>query len=210
MYNENIFEQLQAIKTSGLLNATTSTCLENPLCHKKASQEQQCDLLAFRDIGQSEFDKYIDYYILRKSSIQVSQRKRKLSTFGEVKINKRGFSQLQKDMKLVRTCMQKKLLWSKKSKQPVSSVADQYIPLPLAISDNNGLPRKGQKCYTTTTLETRYKCSSPSIFFNSLPLGWKPECCILEGMVMINTTPTGSHTTFEDYGNFLIRESSEM
>ncbi len=116
VYNENIFEQMQAIKTSGLLNVTTSTCLENPLCHKKASQEQQCDLLAFRDIGQSEFDKYIDYYILRKSSIQVSQRKRKLSTFGEVKINKRGFSQLQKDMKLVRTCMQKKITMVKKIK----------------------------------------------------------------------------------------------
>ncbi len=116
-------------------------------------------------------------------------------------------------MKLVKTCMQNKLLWSKKSKQPVSSGGDQYIPLPLAISDNNGLPRirgpllsdiaKEQKCYTTTTLETRYTCSSPSIFFNSLPLGWKSECCTLEGMVMINTTPTGSHTTFEDYGNFL-------
>ncbi len=116
VYNENIFEQMQAIKTSGLLNVTTSTCLENPLCHKKASQEQQCDLLVFRDIGQSEFDKYIDYYILRKSSIQVSQRKRKLSTFGEVKINKRGFSQLQKDMKLVRTCMQKKITMVKKIK----------------------------------------------------------------------------------------------
>ena len=179
--------------------------LQNPLCHKQATVEEQHDLLVFRDIGQGEFNKYIDYYILGKSSVHVSQRKRKLATFCEKKVNKTAMSQLQKDIKLVQICMHKKLLWSKISKQPVPSVADQYISLPLAISDHNGLPRKGQKSYTTTTLETRYTCSNPTIFLNSLPPGWQPDCCILEGMFMINTSPTGSHKTFESYGNFLVR-----
>jgi len=101
--------------------------------------------------------------------------------------------------------MQKKLLWSKVTKQPVENVVEQYIPLPLAISDNEGLPRKGQKKFATTCLEARYRNSNPTVFMNSISAGWTPECCILEGMFMINTTPTGNHKTFEQYGNFLIR-----
>ena len=53
--------------------------------------------------------------------------------------------------------------------------------------------------------ETRYKESSPPVILNGLPQGWKPECSILEGMFIINTTPLGTHRTLADYAQFLIR-----
>ena len=89
MKNITLFQtyskQFKVIQESGLLELNENTCLQNPLCCKHATKEQQHDLLAFRDVGQEEFTKYIDYYILRKSSLTVSQRKRKLATFNEIK-----------------------------------------------------------------------------------------------------------------------------
>ena len=56
-------------------------------------------------------------------------------------------TQLQKDIKLVQKCLHKKLLWSKVSQKPVTSVSEQFIALPLALCDNEGLPLKGQKSF---------------------------------------------------------------
>ncbi len=101
--------------------------------------------------------------------------------------------------------MRKKLLWSKTTNTAIKTVSEQYIPLPLALCDNTGVPLKGQKSYTTKALKAKYKSSTPSVFLNALPTGWVPECCIFEGMFMLNTAPLGDHKTFSDYGNFLIK-----
>ena len=86
----------------------------------------------------------------------------------------------------------------------METTAEQYIPIPLALANSDGNPLKGQKSYTTKALQTRYKDSTPPVFLNNLPTGWIPECCILEGMFMLNTTPLGSHRTLADYARFLI------
>ena len=105
---------------------------------------------------------------------------------------------------LVLKCLHKKLKWSKQMGKPIDIVAEQYIQLPLAIADADGSPLKGQKNYTTKVYETRYKESSPTVIPNNLPQGWIPQCCIVEGMFLINTTPLESHRTFSDYARFLI------
>lgn len=46
-FAKNIHEQVQAIETSRLLALTESVGLENPLCNKKPTSEQEHDLLAF-------------------------------------------------------------------------------------------------------------------------------------------------------------------
>ena len=69
-----------------------------------------------------------------------------------------------------------------------------------AISDNVGNPLKGQKSYTSRSLESRYKMANPQVFITNLP--WRPECSMLEGMFLINTTPLGSHKTLSDYAKF--------
>ncbi len=205
----NITEQKKVIEASGLLDVTDNTGLKNPLCKKIPSPEQTHDLLNFRAIGQEEFDKYMEYYITSKSSVAPVQRKRRLCTFNEKKVNKRKLTQLQKDIKLVQTCLHKKLLWSKVSQSPVKSVSEQFIPLPLALCDNDSIPLKGQKSFTTKVFEKRYENATPQAIRNALPLGWVPQCCILEGMFMLNTNPIGTHKTFADYAKFLFKRFIE-
>ena len=123
-----------------------------------------------------------------------------LVTLSEIKFSKRQVSQLEKDRKLVQKCLHKKLKWSKQTGVPVDSIAEHYIPLPLALASNDGSPLKGQKSNTTKALKGRYKDATPPVFTNSLLSDWIPELVILEGMFMLNTTPLGSHRTFADYG----------
>ena len=74
----------------------------------------------------------------------------------------------------------------------------------MALCDNDGFPLKGQKSFTTKIIEKRYEKAVPQVILNSPPPGWVPECCILEGMFMLNTNPLmGTHKTFSDYGDFL-------
>ena len=82
---------------------------------------------------------------------------------------------------------------------PINCSGEQLIELPLAIADNMGNPIKGQKSYTTKFLEARYKNTTAF----STRLSFIPECVLLEGMFLINTTPLGSHNTMSDYGRFL-------
>ena len=87
--------------------------------------------------------------------------------------------------------MKRKLQFSRRTGMPINCPGEQLIELPLAIADNMGNPIKGQKSYTTKFLEARYK--STSAF--STRLSFTPECVLLEGMFLINTTPLGSHNT---------------
>ena len=81
----------------------------------------------------------------------------------------------------------------------------QFIELPLAISDREGNPTKGQKSYTTRAYNTRYKNNIPPITTLEFPAGWKAECSIIEGMFMINSAPLGSHRKFGEYATFLMK-----
>ena len=126
-------------------------------------------------------------------------------TLSERKALTRQVSQLEKDRRLVQKCLHKKLKWSKQTGRPVDAIEEQYIPVPLALADNAGIPLKGQKSNTTKVIKTRYKDSYPPVILNSLPQGWIPETCMLEGMFMLNTSPLGSHRTFTDYAEFLIK-----
>ena len=57
-------------------------------------------------------------------------------------------------------CLHRRLKWYQQTGQPVEKLAEQYIPFPLAISDNKGNPNKGQKSNTTKFFENRYKNSA--------------------------------------------------
>ena len=98
-----------------------------------------------------------------------SLRKQKLCTFKDTKVNKRKLIQLQKDLNLVQKCLHRKLLRSKVSQKPVTSVSEQFIALPLALCDNEGLPLKGQKSFATKIFEKRYEKAVPQVLLNCLP-----------------------------------------
>ena len=136
--------------------------------------------------------------MLRQPSVRAPNRRRRLQTLSERKINKSRVTQLEKDKKLIISAMKRKMQFSRRTGRPVDRPGEQLVEIPLAIADNNGNPLKGQKSYTTY-LESRYK--QANVFFTELP--FQPECSILEGMFLINTTPLGSHKCMSDYGRFL-------
>ena len=202
-YNENVKAQVQALEASKLLIITgTNRGLINPFTNKKASAGQHHDLLNFRAIGQQEFLLRISSVILKNPSVQAPNRRRRLQTFSERKVTKSRITQLEKDRKLIMAAMKRKIQFSHRIGTPIDKPGEQLIELPLAISDNVGNPMKGQKSYTTKSLESRYKSANPQVFLTNLP--WRPQCTLLEGMFLINTNPLGSHKTLGDYAKFLM------
>ena len=109
---------------------------------------------------------------------------------------------------MVQKCLRKKLKWSKQTGRPIDKIHEQYVPLPLALAESNGMPIKRQKNSTTKALKARYKDASPPVFLNALPKTWVPECVMVEAMFMLNTLPLRSHNTFADYANFLRKRLS--
>ena len=185
-----------------MLSATESNRgLLNYFTGKEANPAQQNDLLNFRLIGQQEFLQRISSVILKNPSVHAPNRRRRLQTFSERKVTKSRVTQLEKDKKLIITAMKKKMQFSRRTGRPVERPGEQLIELPLALCDSTGNPLKGQKSYTTHYLQCRYKETIPHVFLTNMP--WKPECCVLEGMFLINTTPLGSHKIMSEYAKFL-------
>ena len=175
--------------------------LVNKFTKKEANAVQQHDLMNFRLIGQQEYKQRISAVILKNPSVGAPNRKRRLQTFSEKKVTKSRVTQLEKDRRLVITAMKKKMKFSQRTGKPIDRPGEQLIELPLALCDNTGNPIKGQKSYTTRFLQCRYKETEAPAFLVTLP--WRPKCCIIEGMFIINTTPLGSHRVMADYAKFL-------
>ena len=198
---------VEAVKrriNEGLLTAELPA-LTNPYTEKEVTKQQREDLMNFRETGEKEFEKYVEYNILHKPSTKTPNRKRKLLTFSHRKANKARLNQLERDKQLVMKCLQKRLKWYQQTGKPVEKLAEQYIPFPLAISDNKGNPTENQKSFTTKVFETRYTDSPYPVIMNTIPSNLTPQCVVLEGMFLINTSPLGTHTTFGDYAFFLMR-----
>ena len=140
--------------------------------------------------------------------MKAPNRKRRLQTLSEKKITKSRVTKLEKDKKLIITAMKRKMQFSRRTGIPIEKPGEQLIELPLAISDSEGNPLKGQKSYATHYFESRYKDAKPSVFLGHMP--WRPECCMLEGIFLINTTPLGSQKTMLDYAKFLFTRFIEV
>ena len=203
---QNICCQIKAINKCGMLDHVSSNRgLFNPFTKQPATSQQSCDLLTFRTVGQQQFLSHITVAILKQPSASVTVRKHRLSTFSTRKANKQHVSQLQKDRNLILSCMRKKMKWSLRTGMPVENGGEQLIVYPLALSDHNGNPNKGQKSYFTKALANRYKQHTQPIILSDFPSSWQTQCCIMEGMFLINTSPIGSQTTYADYASFLMQ-----
>lgn len=99
--------------------------------------------------------------------------------------------------------MKRKMQFSCRIGAPIEKPGEQLLELPLAIADSNGNTLKGQKSYTSQSLEARYKSATPVVFTRDL--SWTPDCIVIEGMFLINVTPLGYHKTLGDYASFLMK-----
>lgn len=68
-------------------------------------------------------------------------------------------------------CLKRRLL----SGERVSD--EQYLELPRAIADPDGIPQKGMKSFTTNFYQTRY---GEAAILSTFPPTWFPDTAILE------------------------------
>ena len=81
--------------------------------------------------------------ILKNKSTKVPLRRKRLQTFGNAKQSSRKEKSLQKE---VQKCIRCKIAYANQTGTSVDTVAEQYIELPRALCDTNGVLNKGQKC----------------------------------------------------------------
>ena len=191
----NIETMKKAIHESKTLSSNTTgelLKLRNAFTSTLTTTQQQ-DLLTFRDVGKKHFNAYVQKVYLKKNSKE-KLKFHKLKTFStQTKVTKRNYNQLQKEKDHVTKCLKRRLL--SHSREEIRGSDEQYLELPRAIADPDGIPHKGTKSSTTAFYLQRY---GEEVILSSFPQDWLPDTVILEGMFMINTPPLRIHRCMGD------------
>ncbi|XP_078680864.1 uncharacterized protein LOC144915910 [Branchiostoma floridae x Branchiostoma belcheri] len=143
-------------------------------------------------------------------STQAPQRRKSLKTFSKPNMTKSRMSKSEKDKKIVLECYRRAVSWSQNQNKALSEIAHlldlpqlgQFLELPRALCDSDGTLHKGAKSATTSFFQGRY----PTAFNKTYPVNFVPQCSVLEGMFLINTSPLCQHRTFLDYSFFLFQK----
>ena len=114
--------------------------------------------MTFRTVGQEEYDNHVKHTYIKESSTTVIARRQQLKTFSKPKVSKQKLKTSERDKKKLSMCLKKRLEAATIS-QPSS---EQYLELPRALCDSNGMPNKGNKSTARDYLDNRYQsiCSS--------------------------------------------------
>ena len=200
---ENIHTMKELIAKSDTLPLQVTDCmlLRNGFTGTNATSAHQSDLINFRNIGQNDFDAYVEHVYLRTCNTKASVKLNRLTTFSTTSrnVSKQQYARLQAEKKHVTRCFKKRLLYSQMTKDTFPH--EQYLELPRAIADVNGIPQKGQKSLTTSFYFKKY---GEEVIAPKFPPAWVPHSVILEGMFLINTTPLRIHSCMLEYANFIL------
>ena len=195
------------------LEKATSLTLNSPeksLCHlfqqKQPSPEQIHDLINFRKIGQTEYERRVEYFVLRNPSVKAPKRRKRLYSFTERRATKRKVSEIERERKLKIECWKKRVAFASKTGTNVNTSYEQCLELPRAIATSKGDPVKGTKSTTTTVYEKSYTNASPAIIITAYPQGWVPDTVVMEGMFLININPWSGHKSIGEYATFLLMQ----
>jgi hypothetical protein len=140
----NINKMIELIQTKKLLSDNAEHLVNN-LNNTVATATQQHDLLHFGEIGQNEFENYIAYRILNKPSTTTKYRKKRLQTFTISNTSKTKSKQINRENKIIETCLKKQAVYYNTKPNPTYDVGPPFIALPRALCDKDGLPHKGTK-----------------------------------------------------------------
>ena len=99
-----------------------------------------------------------------------------------------------RDQKTVISCLRKKIAFSKHSRHAVQDL-DQFVELPRALCNADGLPEKGQKSTAATVSKDLYTEAFLSKLSESIQS--IKTCVIIDGMLIINTSPLLTNKTFQ-------------
>jgi hypothetical protein len=144
---ENIQAMKELLAKSDTLPLQTTDCmlLRNGFTSTNATSAQQSDLINFRNIGQNDFDAYVEHVYLRTGNTKASVKLNRLKTFSTTprNVTKHQYARLQAEKKHVTQCLKKRLLYTQMTKGTLPH--EQYLELPRAIADASGIPQKFYK-----------------------------------------------------------------
>ena len=200
----NITKMMSALQQSNTFEVVGSDRgLSNFLNGVKATPEQQRDLLTYHNIGDEDYENYVNYHLLHANITNAPRRKRRLNTFSTAKKRKAKERQVQRERKLLEKCLRRIIQWIGSQGKVVDSLSEQLTSTPRALADEEGLPLRGTKRKTVEFLERRY-CAVPLLTSELLP-NWHPHAVILEGMFLIHTSPLSHHYNIQDYALHLLQ-----
>ena len=174
---------------------------------KKATPEQEHDLLNFRQIGQESFDNYVSTRIIGLPSTNAPNRRKRLVTFSVTRVQKQRVKLVERERRLSERYLKKQLAWiSEKGTEHVNvgDLLGPISPLPRALIGEDSLPYKSNKSNATQYLRKRY--SELCIVIEHPPHQWVPHVAILEGMFMIQTLPLPTMSCMKEYVQLLIMQ----
>ena len=116
-----------------------------------------------------------------------------MKTFAPIKVTVQKQNKEIKDNKTVISCLRKKIAFSKSTNKPIQDL-DQFLQLPRALCNADGIPEKGVKSHASSF----FRISYPDAFSVHLPLDTNNPytCYIIDGMFIINTVPLTTNNTF--------------
>ena len=202
----NVRSQVQKLELSSITASNTDSSLRHLFNKKDLSPDQSHDLMNFRHIGQTEYERRVQYFILRTPSIKTPKRLKRLLTFTERKSRRKKVSDIEKERKLQIECWKKRVAYATSTGAQIDTAYEQCIELPRAIATPEGHPIKGAKANATKVLEKRYENATTQVIRTALPAGWVPEATIVEGMFLINITPWSAHHNIGEYADFVLRQ----
>jgi len=178
--------------------------LLNVFTGQVATNEQACDMLSFRNIGEQAYQDYVKYHMLQYSTItKTNLRQHKLLTMASKNTVKRKGTAKERDDKHLIMCLRRHLVWSNFHKLGSPSEV-QYSEWPRALADEEGNPHKGNKSAWTTKLVSRYQSADAPILVSHLP--FVPHTVIVDAMFLLNTRPLRQTKTFSEYAIFLFNQ----
>ena len=136
---------------------TTNRGLINPFTNKTATPQQSNDLLSFRSIGEQEFNQRIVSFTLTNLLLKCQTVNVAFKPFPRRKLTKvaiESLNYIEQYKQLIISAMRKKIQFSKRTGRPIEK-PEQLLELPLALADSDGNPLKGQKSFTTHSLQSR-------------------------------------------------------
>ena len=206
-FEMNVRSQIQSLKSSSINASNTgSSTLQHLFKKKELSPDQIHDLVNFREIGQAEFERRVQYFVLRTPSVKTPKRLKRLLTFTERRARQKKVSDIEKERRIQIECWKKRVAYATSTGTQLETAYEQCIELPRAIATSDGNPTKGTKSNTTKAFEKRYENATPQIVTTALPIGWVPDTTIVEGMFLINITPWSAHKNIGDYAEFLLKQ----
>ena len=135
-------------------------------------------MLNCRQIGIESFQLYIQYHILKTSSpVSAPVRHKRLLMMTTAKSKRKWTSARDKENKHVIQCLRRKLAWCKHNTH-----SDNIYP--RALADEHGFPHKGNKSTWADKLQSQYRTTDPTVFFN-----WTPDVMLIDAMFLINVRP---------------------